>query len=169
MPAPAGYRLDEIASNGFDDDPLLARRGQRFRERLGGPHRLFRYTDEHGTTAAYAWLTEGPATAPLGSHVRLRVPEGIAYVWDCRTADDHRGRGLYTALVAGLAAGAAEHGSGTAMICCDPDNEASRRGILAAGFGPWQTVDVYRLGPLHAVRRGGRWKIQPSEVDLFDG
>src|SRR5205807_2129689 len=59
--------------------------------------------------AGYGWLSAGPEwIGELG--LEIRPPPGEAYVWNCVTLPAHRRRGLFRALLLGVAAIAGREG-----------------------------------------------------------
>jgi hypothetical protein len=67
--------------------------------------------------------------------VSLVLPRGDRYLWDFATLPAWRGRGLYPHLLQGIiAAEAAE--AARLWIIHAPENRASCRGIVKAGFAP---------------------------------
>jgi hypothetical protein len=85
-----------------------------------------------GQPAAYGWSATGPAHIG-GLALHLRVPPGERYLWDFVTLPRFRGRGLYPLLLQEILRRQQAEASWF-WIGHDPDNEASRRGILKAGF-----------------------------------
>ena len=85
-----------------------------------------------GEPAAYGWSATGPAHIG-GLALHLRVPPGERYLWDFVTLSAFRGRGLYPLLLQEIVRRQRQEAQWF-WIGHDPDNEASRRGILKAGF-----------------------------------
>lgn len=85
-----------------------------------------------GDPAAYGWSARGPAEIG-GLNLRFTVPPGERYLWDFATLPPYRGRGLYPLLLQAIL----RHQMADAewfWIGHEPHNDASRRGILKAGF-----------------------------------
>lgn len=85
-----------------------------------------------GEPAAYGWSATGRAHIG-GLALHLRVPPGERYLWDFVTLPAFRGRGLYPLLLQEILRRQRQEAEWF-WIGHDPDNEASRRGILKAGF-----------------------------------
>ncbi|MCC7104886.1 MAG: GNAT family N-acetyltransferase [Chloroflexi bacterium] len=100
--------------------------------RLDEEHRVYlAYVDDRPAT--YGWSAR--RTAHIGGlDIWLWVPPEDRYLWDFVTLRDFRGRGLYPALLAHIIATEAD--ASLFWISHMPGNEASRRGILKAGFEP---------------------------------
>jgi GNAT superfamily N-acetyltransferase len=82
--------------------------------------------------AGYGWSASGPAHIG-GLELHLTVPPGERYLWDFVTLPDFRGRGLYPLLLQDIIRRQRQEASWF-WIGHDTHNEASRRGILKAGF-----------------------------------
>lgn len=165
--APSGLSFVRLTSEDIGGSALFRVRGRerKFHNRDGRTHSCFGFVDADGDPLSFAWLTVPSGTStpvPLGSGVSLLLSPGSAYVWDCVTRKDMRGRGLYTETLRRLASRALSSGCYDVWICADEDNVASRRGIERAGFRPAFAVNLYRLGPVRLVR----WR---SRARLFVG
>lgn len=160
-PVPGPYVFQDIGPARFRNDKVFLTKGRkdRYLRRDEGPHRCVGYLHRGDRTASYLWLT-GPADRPLEvpwDPVRLVVPPGVAYIWDCRTVRAHRNRGLYQAGLCQTAAIAAEEGARAVLIYTHDWNEPSRRAILSAGFHRTFRTTMLRAGSLCLVHRQGRW------------
>ena len=99
--------------------------------RLNEGHHIFLLRVD-GEPAAYGWSATGPADIG-GLALSFVVPRGERYLWDFVTLPAYRGRGLYPLLLQEILRrqmGRAEW----FWIGHEPHNQASRRGILKAGF-----------------------------------
>jgi hypothetical protein len=99
--------------------------------RLNDGHHIFLLRVD-GQPAAYGWSATGPADIG-GLALSFMVPRGERYLWDFVTLPAYRGRGLYPLLLQEILrrqVGEAEW----FWIGHEPHNQASRRGILKAGF-----------------------------------
>lgn len=99
--------------------------------RLDEGHHIFLLRVD-GMSASYGWSATGPAHIG-GLALTLEVPPRERYLWDFATLAPFRGRGLYPLLLQEILrrqAGEAEW----FWIGHEPRNDASRRGILKAGF-----------------------------------
>lgn len=86
----------------------------------------------NGEPAAYGWSARGPAEIG-GLDLRFTVPSGERYLWDFATLPTYRGRGLYPLLLQAILRRQMAEAEWF-WIGHEPHNEASRRGILKAGF-----------------------------------
>lgn len=85
-----------------------------------------------GEPAAYGWSATGPAHIG-GLALALTVPHGERYLWDFVTLPAFRGRGLYPLLLQEMLRRQSAEAEWF-WIGHEPQNDASRRGILKAGF-----------------------------------
>lgn len=140
-------------------------RRRRYELRLQQGHRCYGHY-ENGLVVSYFWLTLG-GEAPFSRGLSIIVPPRWAYVWDCRTDASSRGRGLYKR---GLLAARSLVADNVERICIyhETDNEASRRGIIAAGFARLFSFQVVRVARLFWVRKDGGWPLlRARSVDLL--
>jgi Acetyltransferase (GNAT) family len=144
-----GYRFVEFEEADLARGGLFRERDRSvwFPRRLREGHRLFGWREGAGAVAGYLWLSTGrqpPVPWVLGLKLRLR--DGEAYVWDCRTAEAHRRRQLYAGGLVRLRNIASEQGACGVFIDCDPGNLASIRAIEQSGFVRQGEVRVRRIG-----------------------
>lgn len=81
----------------------------------------------------YCWLsfqTEGVGEIEGA----IRVAPDEAYIWDCQTIPEQRGRGLYPVLLCSIAHFMRERGKRRVWSATTADNHASQRGFEKAGF-----------------------------------
>ena len=139
------YRADPLPTGEPEARPIRAfdaavfqekSRAEKFLRRLR-EHECWGYAAD-GEVAAYFWLTRGPAVVPLWRNVRLRVPQGVVYIWDCRTWEPCRRRGWYTRSLEDARRLAAPN---EAWIACDDANLDSAS-VIRRQFEPLQP---YRL------------------------
>jgi GNAT superfamily N-acetyltransferase len=98
--------------------------------RMEQGHRLYvaRMGDE---PVGYGWCaTRGAEIGELD--MRIRFPASERYLWDFATLPEWRGRGVYPRLLQAILADDAD--AEYFWIGHTPENVASRRGILRAGF-----------------------------------
>jgi hypothetical protein len=106
-----------------------------------------------GHLAHYSWvqragshpITEAGLFAPVGS--------GEFWIYDCRTVERARGRGIYPATLERIVNDHFEEGYCTAWIYTSRENIASQKGIFRAGFGLVATLGALRVGS-HYYRMG---------------
>ena len=85
--------------------------------------------------AAYGWASQGNEC--VGELERaFHMAPGEAYIWDCVTLPEYRGRGLYSALLAYMLAELREAGVRRTWIGASLDNWPSIKGFMNAGFRP---------------------------------
>jgi GNAT superfamily N-acetyltransferase len=120
------------------DIPLLARLAAldpaEVAARIAENHRpyLARLSEK---PVAYGWVAGAGATiGELG--VAFTLPRGDRYLWDFATLPDWRGRGIYPHLLHGIIAAESAMGATRLWIIHAPENPASARGIVKAGFAP---------------------------------
>jgi ribosomal protein S18 acetylase RimI-like enzyme len=90
--------------------------------------------------AAYGWVSFDEER--IGEQgLRMRLPPGEAYIWDCVTLPGWRRQGLYTALLVHILGDLRAAGLQRAWIGADLSNQPSQRGIARAGFQP--VADLY--------------------------
>ena len=121
--------------------------------RLAGGARAFagRVGPPGGPIVCYGWVSGGSECCPpyIGELERaFRLQPGEAYVWDCRTAPEHRRLGLYTALLTHVARTLQAEGFGRIWIGSALRNRPSIRGFEAAGFRPVLRAAYLRAGSL---------------------
>jgi len=98
-----------------------------------------------GDIAAYGWVSPGSELiGELERQIHLGPRE--AYIWDCLTLPNHRGRGLYTGLLRLMVATLSEEGFGRIWIGAALSNRPSIRGFEEAGFRPALGVVYLRVG-----------------------
>lgn len=98
-----------------------------------GHHPYLAWIDEE--PAAYGWVAGAGATiGELG--VTFTLPRGDRYLWDFATLPDWRGRGIYPHLLQAIVTAESAAGAARLWIIHAPENPASARGIIKAGFAP---------------------------------
>ena len=84
---------------------------------------------------AYGWVSQGSECVGELERAFHMAPDE-AYIWDCVTLPEYRGRGLYSALLAYMLAELRDLGVRRTWIGASLDNQASIRGFMKAGFQP---------------------------------
>ena len=137
-PLPTLPAIPSLRAEATNDIALLARLAALDRTevvaRMDGGHRpyLARLSAE---PAAYGWVAGAGATiGELG--VAFTLPRGDRYLWDFATLPAWRGRGIYPQLLQGIIAAESTAMAARLWIIHAPENPASARGILKAGFAP---------------------------------
>ena len=106
-----------------------------------------------GRLAHYSWvqrsgshpITEAGASVPVGS--------GEFWIYNCRTVERARRKGIYSATLERIVNDHFEEGYCTGWIYTSQENIASQKGILRAGFGLVATLVALRVGT-HYYRIG---------------
>jgi len=84
-------------------------------------------------------------------NLRIKLLPGEAYVWDCETAPDHRGKGLYSALLIYILNELRTQNITRAWIGADLDNIPSQKGIARAGFHHVADLVIERVVAMRQV------------------
>lgn len=159
---PAAYEFRALEAADFACSPIAQEKGRaaRFAQRLAAGHRSFGFVapGRGGPAIAfYLWLSggaTGPGQVPLGLGLSLGLTSDLAYIWDCRTAPEHRRKRLYQQALRHALAIAEADGAKLALMAAERDNRASRAGIVSAGFHEAAIVRLARLGPVLALTGG---------------
>jgi predicted GNAT superfamily acetyltransferase len=96
---------------------------------LKGKDLLFAHIDDSGQVDTYAFVLYDTRYKTF-----LAVPTDVPLIGNCNTRPDSRGRGLYPAMLRTVCSYLAARGHETVVVTCSPDNNASIRGIVKAGF-----------------------------------
>lgn len=149
-PALESYTYRALDQADFKRDPLFAEKDRRpdFHTRLHAGHRCYGHVFSDGTVASYQWVSDGSVVVPFEAGFRLHIPAARRYIWDCRTVDKARGRGLYRHALQILAA----ETTAEKWIVCAADNEASASGIRKANYLEAGRLHLWRIGPLGLIR-----------------
>jgi ribosomal protein S18 acetylase RimI-like enzyme len=84
---------------------------------------------------AYGWASQGRECVGELERAFHMAPDE-AYIWDCVTLPEYRGRGLYSALLSYTLAQLRDAGVRRTWIGASLDNQASIKGFMNAGFQP---------------------------------
>jgi len=103
-------------------------------QRFDGGRRCFAAWDD-ARIVAYGWVSQGHECVGELERAFHMLP-GEAYIWDCATLPDYRGRGLYSALLGYMLAELRRAGVGRVWIGAALDNRPSIKGFENAGFQP---------------------------------
>ena len=102
------------------------------------------------TLAAYGWVSfEDEHIGEL--NLRIKLLPGEVYVWDCATAPDYRGQGLYSALLSYIISELHAQSLCRAWIGADLDNTFSQLGLARAGFHHVADLVIERVVALRQV------------------
>lgn len=127
---PQGLRIEESM-----DIDLLALMGTTTREqvikRLANDHVAY-ISYIRNIPAAFGWMARGKALIGELDH-ELVLPTGNRYLWNFRTLENFRGRGIYPALLHYIIRSEKSRANRFWIIHA-PENNSSLRGIKKAGF-----------------------------------
>ncbi len=102
-----------------------------------------------GALVGYGWLSTGPEW--IGEvQLEIKPREREAYIWNCVTIPEHRRRGVFRALVAGITLAARRLGSRRLWI--GSVDIPAEKALAPLGFQPALYFDSATVGPLHLVR-----------------
>lgn len=103
-----------------------------------------------GQLAAFGWVSIDEEH--IGElNLRIKLLPGEVYVWDCETASDQRGKGLYSALLIHILNELRAQNTCRAWIGADLNNIASQKGIARAGFHHVADLVIERVVALRQV------------------
>lgn len=102
-----------------------------------------------GAVAGYGWLSTGPEwIGELDVEIRPRKAE--AYIWNCVTLDEHRRKGVFRSLVAGIAGAARE--TGVKRVWIGSVQIPAEKALAPLGFRPALTFRARRFAGTHWMR-----------------
>jgi GNAT superfamily N-acetyltransferase len=141
-PAAEGGAVDQVELTATPDDAWLA--GYRHRGSALPP--VAREVLVNAPDVVFASLRSAPPPAPLAAVARGVLTDGWLGVSAVTVAEDHRRRGLATAVMAALQRWAAERGAWWVYLQVAADNAPARALYRRAGFIEHHRYH-YRLGP----------------------
>ena len=101
----------------------------------------------NGALVHYSWVQHLGVHAITSAGVEVEIREGDLWIYNCRTSQTHRGRGIYPRTLEWITANAFQQGARCAWIYAADSNIASQRGIQRASFERVSTLLALRLGP----------------------
>lgn len=104
---------------------------QKIQQRLDDGHQVWVATFG-GTPVSFGWVSRGRVRIGELSK-EVEIPASNAYLWNFRTLEYHRGLGYYPQLLHSILLDE-QKSSDRIWIISAPENEASSRGIVKAGF-----------------------------------
>jgi RimJ/RimL family protein N-acetyltransferase len=108
-----------------------------------------------GELAHYSWAQDRGAHPIDAAGITVDIPPGELWIYNCRTAEAHRGKGIYPRVLERIANDYFCEGAITVWIYTSEDNIASQHGLLKLGFVHTSTLrTLYVAGyavPLEAV------------------
>ncbi len=116
---------------------------------------------ESGVIVAYGWLSSGPEwIGELG--LELRSAPGEAYVWNCLTLPAHRRRGVFSALLRGMATQARIEG--LVRLWIGSVEIPAEKAVGGAGFVPALHFELEPHGELRSLKVSGVDAADPGLV-----
>ena len=113
-------------------------RRERYLNHLKNGHRCFGFENDRGDIVSYFWVTIGANNQPMRVPTFWDSPwlfrDDEAYIWDCRTIDAYRRRGLYREGIKRLVSFCQQQDVMNVIMSCDASNPASQAGITSVGF-----------------------------------
>jgi hypothetical protein len=104
---------------------------------------------ENGGLRGYGWLSRGPEW--IGElQLEIRPREREAYIWNCVTLAEHRRRGVFTSLVAGMSV--AVRRLGARRVWIGSVDIPAEKALAPLGFRPALQFDVHTPPGLHVMR-----------------
>lgn len=124
------------------------------------------FLERDGQWITYGWSTQPGCMQP--PHLPLWIRRlGAHWIFYCHTREEFRSQGHYRRLLGRLVAGAYERASNPLLLCDTlPENVASRRAVLQAGFAPRGVLTAYR--PVRGMVVGGSWRRDEAHVPRLD-
>ena len=99
-----------------------------------------------GHLAHYTWVQTSGQHWIMRAGRREKVSAGQFWVYDCRTSHAARGKGIYPFILSLVVRDHFNRGLQEGLIYTTPQNVASQRGILKAGFQYYETLSSVRIG-----------------------
>ena len=134
------FKFRELIPDDFSNHAVfeIKNRRSRYLDHLKNGHRCFAFENNRGDIVAYFWLTFGDTVysrpVPIFRKSTWLLTEGEAYIWDCRTIDAYRQRGLYKEGLNRLVYLCQQQNVMNIMMSSHASNQASNAGIMSVGF-----------------------------------
>jgi hypothetical protein len=96
--------------------------------------------------AHYSWVQTSGRHPIMTAGVEPTIRIGELWIYNCRTADAHRGKRLYPCTLQRIVRDYFATGAVEAWIYTSADNVPSQRGVVRAGFVKHQTLRALRFG-----------------------
>jgi len=151
-----GYEFAELLDRHFESAEFCRPRLSLFRERLAEGFAAYGLLTADGELAYYMWLSygDGKGWAPWTLGARINLPASSGYIFDCKTAPEHRNKGLYSAALKHARWLCHKSGCEKVLIDVEPQNEPAVKAIKNAGFKMLATTKVARFGPIVRTKSG---------------
>ncbi len=133
------FTFGELKTDDFSNNqPIFTdERKNRYLHHIEEGHRCFGFKDSEENVAAYFWLSLGGgkiSLAPVFKKTGWVLSDREAYIWDCRTIDQHQRKGLYREGLRRLVQFCRKNNYQTVMMSTEVNNKSSHAGIIASGF-----------------------------------
>ncbi len=138
------FIFKEFMESDFQNNRLFEKKDRmaRYVYFLKCGHRCFGFVDAAGHVVSYLWLSVEGMTVPFSGSSTLKVGQGIAYIWDCRTAEEYQGTGLYKEGLKRLTQFATSLNVQRVMICHLNHNKIAYNTMCSLQFNYVYTVSV---------------------------
>ena len=145
-----GYSFGALGLKQFEDAEFCRPRLNIFEQRLIDGFKAYGLLTKEYQLAYYMWVSfaDQQGWAPWAFGARIELPALSGYIFDCKTAPEHRNKGLYTAALKYARWLCQEAGCKKVLIDVEPHNEPAVRAIRNAGFSRAATTEIRRYGPL---------------------
>ena len=139
--------FEEIKSNNVSElSEAMATPSSSILTRLATQRRCFAARVENHI-AAYGWVSQ--TNECIGEHEReIQLQPREAYIWDCATLKEFRGKRLYSALLSHIVGVLCNEGITRVWIGSSLTNLPSLKGFSNAGFQPVVTLISFRFGAM---------------------
>jgi len=150
-----GYEFAALSADYFASAEFCKPRLSLFRERLTEGFAAHGLLTSDGELAYYMWLSfwSDKGWAPWALGARISLPESSGYIFDCKTAPEHRNKGLYTFALKHARRLCQEVQCEKVLIDVEPHNDPAIRAIRRAGFNKVGNIDVTKFGPVFKCDR----------------
>lgn len=99
-----------------------------------------------GELAHYSWVQDRGTHPIEAAGIDVDIPAGELWIYNCRTADAQRGKGIYPRVLQRIVDDYFRAGASTVWIYTSEANVASQRGILKVGFVHTSTLRALYVG-----------------------
>ena len=152
-----GYEFVRLDAAHFEKADFCEPRLGLFRSRLADGFEAHGLITPDGELAYYMWLSFGrdQGRAPWAFTAEINLPASSGYIFDCKTAPEHRRKGLYTAALKYARALCHKAGCERVLIDVEPVNAPAVKAIASAGFTKKDSLAITKFGPVMRLESGG--------------
>ncbi len=148
-----GFQFLELSESDLHDTPMCCEEGRmdRFLKRMQDGYKCYGHKDMGtGRLCSYFWVCDDAVVkhVPFVFGCTMRLPKDTAYISDCRVSEDYRGQKLYTS---GLIEMMSLFTDKRFLITAEAKNDASHRGVLAAGYSCIGGAGFLKIGGIRRV------------------